>query len=394
MKKIKILIVFIFTSLIFYGCQNGPSSIGSALIPNGDLTQVNIWNSSANSANQKLISYKTKIDLGKSGTVLVGRYKQIVSKALVFFPVSMPDSLLTALKSDSLNVLSAWINIYPKYTLGNKSSFFALNVYNILSNWYPYKFDEDSLALLQYDKTNIATMKEVSDSLIKFSISNKIAKQWLQEKIDNNVPKNYGLLLEPTFTTQKIIGFQGLSLNPSNLLPTLYVRVEKPGSFIDTLKASPQKDIHVIEGNPPIVSNSEVLLMDGFVLRGKIWFDVSQIPKGAAINKATLKLFADSTKTFFGSIPSDSIAVEMLQDSTTDSVLTYTYTAFLLRKNFEYSGDISRFVQRWIDQGNNQGAIIRLSDEERALNAVAIFRNNAPDAAKKPQLIIYYTSKN
>ena len=394
MKKIKILIVFVFTSLIFYGCQNSLSSIGSVLIPNGDLAQVNIWNSSVNSANQKLTSYKTKIDLGKSGTVLVGRYKQIVSKALVFFYLSAPDSLLTALKSDSLNVLSAWINIYPKYTLGNKSSFFALNVYNVLSTWYPNKFDEDSLALLQYNKTNIATMKEVSDSLIKFSISNKIVKQWLQAKIDNKVPKNYGLLLEPTFTTQKIIGFQGLSFNPSALLPKLYIRIEKPGSFIDTLKASPQKDIHIIEGNPPSVSNSEVLLMDGFVFRGKIWFDVSQIPKGVAVNKATLKLFADSTKTFFGSAPSDSIAVEMLQDSTTDSVLTYTYTSFLSRKNYEYSGDISRFVQHWIDQGNNQGAIIRLSDEERALNGVAIFKNNVPDAAKRPQLIIYYTSKN
>ncbi len=390
----KLLASVVLTALALSGCVESPTDIGSSLLPPSDKFEVKVVSTDTLNINETSAYFKKKIDLGSAPRILLGKYNGLTSTALLRFFVLLPDSVKDALNGDSLTVKSAWVEIQPNYTLGDKGLPFGFSVYKINNFWLPADYDADSLAALDYDANPVATVTNPDDSLFKFDIPQDLAMEWIKQSTDTEHPENNGVMLKPDDATQRIIGFQGITNFKHSDEPVLKIIVERTGSFIDTLTESITSDVHVITGEPAITNPANINLLSDYSLRGYFYFDVSFMPKDAIINKAVFTLRIDSTATFEGSAMTDTLEVKMAADSTAKDSVENAEKIYLYRRGWKFEGDISHFVQKWIDgKINNQGLRLRLTDENRTLNMISLFSEKAVEREKRPLVRIYYTDK-
>ena len=82
----------------------------------------------------------------------------------------------------------------------------------------------------------------------------------------------------------------------------------------------------------------------------------------------------------------------MLSDSTLNTINTSVGTAYLYGDSTKYSGELTSFVQKWVDSTSvNEGLLMKLSDEDVTANQLLLFSPTFPDSTKRPQLEILYT---
>jgi hypothetical protein len=178
----------------------------------------------------------------------------------------------------------------------------------------------------------------------------------------------------------------------------LFIEVEKPGEFIDTVISTSAGikggDVHVIVGDLPVISVDNIVLQSGLPSRAKFFIDVSSIPQGAIINSAELEFINDSLETINGVPSSDSIFVQVFSDSTDNLILDALGKYLLIKTGKMYKGNVTEVIQSWVDGIENQGMRIRLTDEKKSVSKIVLKGSNAADAAKRPRLKIYYTIKN
>ncbi len=389
----KISIVILFTLFLINGCVESPTAVGSSLLPAYDKFEVKVAKTDTLNIERKSLTFTKKLDLGPAPRVLIGKFNGLTSTALIRFYILLPDSVKNALNSDSLNVKSAWVEIQPNYYLGDKSLPFNFHVYKVNNFWIPEDYDADSLNALNYDQTPVSVLDNPADSVLKFSLPQNLAYDWVKKSTDSEHPENNGVMLKPDEGTQRIIGFQGITSIRFPDEPVLKIIVEKPGSFQDTLTENITSDVHVITGQPNIKNVSNINLLSNYSMRGYYYFDDSFLPKDAIINKAVFTLSIDSTASWEGSAPTDSVVVQMAADSLNKDSTVSSAQIHLARVGWTFSGNISFFVQKWINGTANEGLILRTTDEDRSLNLISLFSEKAADKSKRPVLEIYYTDK-
>jgi len=399
--KIKIILsFFIVLGLTFgllTGCNDEPTSLGSNLLKDSDLINLRVIDSDTTSGFvQKYSTFRDSILTGSSTRILLGKIGNLESKVLIKFFIPVLDSIATAVKNNEVNVVDSWIELTPNYSIGDTSVPLRFTAHVINSKWSSNKFNSDSLADLDYDQTDVTNGFYDTDSTISFHISTTVAMDWLKRRVDSNLNDDNGLLLIPT-SDNIVLGFQAITQFPQSVYPTLKIVVEKVGSFTDTLSATPTRDIHIVSGETPVNTGQSIILEDGIANRAKVWIDFSSIPKFSIINKATLTFKIDKDNSLEGSVKSDTLNLFFYNDSASNKIAPTNEIGKvnLIRNNTDgtYSGDISGFVQRWVDGRKNQGFRLNLSDENRALSKVALFDNRAPKE-KQPHLLIYITERN
>lgn len=386
------LAVFFLTLIFISGCGDEPSLTGSSLIPPEDKIDLLYWDTQDSSLAQQFSTYKPdSVDFGSASRVLLGKKDGFESSILLRYFIYLPESLYTPLELDSLNVLETWIEMTPVYRLGNSGAPFKFTVNKINTEWSPPNFDMDSLNALNIDPTDVASNISVSDTLIKFNLENRVVLDWMKAKFDGAAETNYGIYLKETPETDLIYGFRGLSTSETNLT-NLFVVVEKPGEFVDTIQTVPELDVHVVDGTLPNPPADEEFLSSGILKRGKLWFDLSIFPKSTVINSAELILSVDTLNWIQGTEISDSIIVAAFVDTTNEDI-TSTGSAFITydQTTGQFSGSITKMIQRWISGEENLGMRLRLPDELAAANRVNIYSNNSADIKLHPRLKIYYT---
>ncbi len=388
----KFVVVFLLFLFAFTACKEEISDAGGILIPPADKFNIAVFNSDSLSLTQSVVNYSQKIDLGSSTRILLGKFENIKSTALLKFFLFIPDSLINPLTNDSLTVIDSWVELPINYTIGDTNSALTFEAHNITNFWLAADFDLDSLNALGYDAANIAAPRENSDSLISFGISKELVYNWMKKRVDDTYPSNYGMVIIPDNSNSKMIGFQGLANLAKFAEPALRVVVETPEGTRDTISGSSSGDVHVLEGASDVSISNRIYLQSNVTLRGKYIFDHNVFPKDAIINKAQLTFFIDTVNTRFGNIISDSIMVNALSDSVTKEVNTRFRTHYLGKTGNSYSGDITSSLQNWINGKDNQGFILRLSDELRSINKLVLYGPGS--AVKKPRLLVYYTDKN
>lgn len=387
----RFLLLIITAALLFISCQDDPTSLGKDLIDNP--VELDVIDSNTDSLFQYSGSYRvgdTLISYTSANARLLGRYEDISATTLIRFGFILPDSVVDSYEDGRLKINSSSIELPVVYSFGDEQSTFNFSLYKILNEWGPSGFDADSLADITYDSSiDYAGDKVITDSLITINFDASLTLDWISALIDSSTT-NYGVIFQPQATGSKILGLRSYFASISDETPLLKVIVEDEGNYIDTVTAYPVLNTHVVEGTFPEPPEDRILLQSGLLGRGKLFFDLSTIPEGVNINKAELTLTVDSVNSVLGSTITDSIRVNLFEDSTS---LEYSNIrlARLKRSEYTYQGDISGIVQNIVLGTDNQGFGLRLSSELSGLDRIYIYNSSYPDPALKPKLLIYYS---
>ncbi len=389
-----ILMLFSVNAILFLtSCNDDPSSFGTELLPDSDFLNIVHVNSNDLNLPQNVSSFRDSVSTGGSSRVLLGKYGNVESWMLIKFNFVLPDSITTYLKNNQLNITGSWIELKPNYVLGDTLfNNFMFSVYRINSKWNANTITEDSLNSLDYGNTNLADNFIYTDTTIQFNFSTEVSESWLKRQVDDSQQDDNGILFVPE-TDGMVLGFQALTLNPKDELPTLKIVVENPGVFTDTLSATPTTDVHIVKGDLPQTAPDSFVLQDGLPVRAKFFIGLEKISANTAINRATLTFYVNTDETIQGNIKSDSLAVYIYEDSLKNKI-NKDYGRIILKRTFDtYTGDVTSFVQRWINGLNNEGVRINLTDETRALSKIVLYSNAVADTTKRPLLEIDYIKK-
>jgi hypothetical protein len=379
--------------IFFLSCNDEPSSLGIEIIES-DFVIVKTFDSQVDTIQQNSSFFKRVVPLGSSAWVLIGKYQTssqtLAASTLLKFIFTLPDSIENDIDVDSINVLDSWIILTNKYVYGDTLSTMNFTTHQINSNWSANSFTIDELPSLQYDPENVSSEFSASDTLYSFHLDENLVYSWMQNSVDTSLAKNYGIYLEPTSESNKIIGFQALTTTSSEAAK-LFVVIEKPGAYVDTINGFISGDISAVAGSEPSLPSGLIAAQSSVTINSKLNFDVGVLPVGLVINKAELILTSDSTNSFYGSNYNNTLRVYFLNSNdsikTEGNPITFTYS------DNQFKGDITAFVRSWVSRGENFGMLIETGNQTLGTDLFAIKGSDYSEITDRPRLIITFTVK-
>ncbi|MCJ7553167.1 MAG: DNRLRE domain-containing protein [Ignavibacteriaceae bacterium] len=388
MIKHFVLFLLLISSLILISCSDDPSSVGLNLLEQ-DYLKVDTINSVEGNFFQTSSHFKKVISLGNSSRLLVGMKDNLTAYSIMNFAFFLPDSVKTDFNEGNIVIESAFIELYPNYVFTDSLVEFDFTVHKVLSTWSSSTFSADSFSTLQYDLDDVSSDKSFGDSVYSFKINNELAREWIDFSMNTDSLTNYGILISPTVSTQKIVGFQAYNayLDADSKLKVI---ISKQGSYTDTLTGIVASDISLVLGDLPQTEPDYMLVQSSLAINSKLYFDLSSIPTNVVINRATLTLHSDSTKNVFGSSFENSLLAFLIKNEETNEVDENLFIR-LSDFNYQYSGDITPMVRKWLRDNDNQGMILRSGSEQVGVELFNLFGSEALDPSKRPYLEIVYT---
>ena len=387
-----ILLLLAVLSLVF-ACNDEPSSLGIEILES-DYIIVKTFDSQIDTIEQNSSFFKRIVPLGSSDWILLGKNntseQSLVSSSLFKFIFNFPDSIKSDIEADSINVLDSWVVLTNKYVYGDTLSTMSFTTHKVNSSWSSSSFTIEDLPELQYDPEDIGSNLSATDTLYSFHLDPDVVYPWMQNSVDTSSAKNYGIYLEPTPESNKIIGFQALTILSSEAAK-LFVVIEKPGAYIDTVDGFVSGDISVFDGTEPTLPAGLICAQSSVVMNSKLNFDIGVLPVGLVINKAELILTVDTLNTVHGSSYANSLSVYYL--STNDSIKTEGSAISLTYKDNSYSGDITSFVRSWVSKGENFGMLIQPGNQILGADLFALKGSNYSDETVRPRIKVTYTVK-
>lgn len=388
-KKIVLSLSLVF-GLLFSSCADDPSSVGLNLLEQ-DVPKFDTINSIDGSFAQTSSYFKRVVPLGASPRLLVGKNAELTAHTLLIQGFLLPDSIKNGFREDSLTIDKAYIELFPNYFYPGADSLapFDFTVHKILNSWSSSTFTADSFSTLQFDAADLSSNKEFSDSIYTFDIPFNFARGIIDFAINPDSVPFYGILISPTASSQKIVGFNGFTPF-QDLDSKLKIVISKGNEYTDTLTAFTASDISVVIGETAQPDQEYVILQSSIIINSRLFFDLSSIPENVVINRALLTLYSDSTKNVFGSQFDDAVIAYTVVDSETDSVTTSLF-ARLEGSESKYSGYITSIVKYWLLENKNYGLILRPETEQNGLELFYLHSSEAADISKRPYLEIIYS---
>jgi hypothetical protein len=393
----RIFFSFLLLLILIIGCEPDPTSIGEDLLPPGDF--LSLVNVNSFTENWEITSSNYEYDslnFGRSQYLLLGRNQDAEASILIKFYMELPDSVKDQLERDSIEVVSAKVEFTPFYNLGNEDASYDFTVHKINEFWQYDGFNSDSLNNLDYDETDMAISKEITDSIVTIQLDPGVVYNWLRSRVDTSsfYYDNEGMLIKPgAGMTDKVVGFLSSNGSYYGTVPLYSIVVKKFGGFQDTLRQSYiRDDVHVIDGQLPEAPEGKMRLYSGLGGRSRISFDFSSLPSKVIINKATMQIFIDSVLTVQGTPAMDSIEISLISDTTDETVYTGIPPVYLHRSTKYYSGEVYSLIQKIVNGYDFKGFRLRATDEYRSLNQTVLYGPSEIDSLKKPMITIIYSS--
>lgn len=383
------LYLAVFVSAIFFpACSEDPSSVGSGILP--DKISIKEYNSASDAPVAVSSNFSKVISLNNAGIFLVGRSEGVSAASLIRFDFSI-FPYKTDLLNDSLVILSAQVRLTPFYNFGDTASALPLEVYKVFNNWSSGTITNDSLAELIAPRVNriLSGSQQFFDSLYKFNITTDLVKEWLLAASDSAGFVDNGIMLSSANTASKIVGFRSFSADP-NIIPSIELIVQKPGSYTDTVVYSLLEDIHFVEGAKPNIPAGRLFTRSGFVDFTSLAFDFSAIPPGASINKAVLTLHIDTLNSRWGDEYNNSLAAFFMSDSSAKTYEGIT-NGRLSRSGATFTGEVTSIITRMRFQNNNQGFAISPGSQVEGVERFVFYPPGYADPALRPVLKVYYS---
>lgn len=387
---IKLTIFLSILSLIILSCSDDPSSIGIDLVGTDNLL-VKSFDTQVDSTIQTSSIYKEVVSLGLSSEIFIGKMGNVEASTLMKFDFILDDSLHSGFLNDSIIIKEAFIKLTPNYTYNDTLQTMDFNVYKILNYWASSGYTIDSLTSLDHDIVDLISNKNFTDSLYTLDIDKNIVLSWIKTSIDTNLEKNYGIYFKPAMSSGKIVGFPGFSLSDTSYT-SLTVVIEKAGVYIDTIPGYLTSDVSVIGGELPALPGDEIAVQGGLTVKSKLFFDITDIPENVVINNAQLILTQDTLNSILSKSGAGSIRIYRIVDGTTDSV-DYATTVLMTKSDDVFTGTITSFVDRWINDKDNQGMVLTTGTQTDNLELIAIKGSNYSNFLERPQIKVVYSLK-
>jgi hypothetical protein len=213
----------------------------------------------------------------------------------------------------------------------------------------------------------------------------------MKNAANDTLESNYGIYLQPTDASAKVIGFQALTALSSEAAK-LFVVIEKPGAYIDTLNGFINADISLVDRpNLPTFTDGLICTQSSVTIASKLKFNLDNVPPGVVINKAELFLEMDTIASVKGSGYSNTLRISYLRYD--DSTKTEGNPAVLSFSNNIFSGDITLFVRNWINRKENYGLLIESGNYTSGLELFALKGSDYVSFTERPRIKITYTIK-
>ncbi len=383
------LAVTLINLLGILSCSDDPSSIGIDLLE-GDFVIVGTFDTQDDTVSQSSSFFKEVVPLGLSSKVLIGKRDELEATTLMDFAFFIVDSLHQDFLDGNILVNKAFIELTPAYTYTDENAEYDFTVHEITSDW-SIGFTSDSLANLSFDEEDLSSNKNFTDSLYTFDLNNDFVLQWIKVSIDSSLGKNNGIYYIPTMSTGKVVGFQALTTTSSNAAK-LRVVIEKPGSFVDTIRAFIFADVSTIIKDLPVLPVVDIGVQASTTIQSRLFFDLSEIPPDIIINKAELILTEDTLSSITGSSFNPNLTVFNITDSS-DVTIDESRGILLIKNDNTYTGDITLFILSWTTNEDNQGMVIRSASLIEGLELFAIKGSDDPNLSERPRLRIVFTIK-
>jgi len=387
--RLSFVLILLSVSFIFISCEDEPSSIGIQLIA-GELLTVKTFDSFVDSVAQSSSYFKNVVALGNSSYLLLGIYQDIEASALLRFIFGLSDSLKTDVTNGNINVIDSWVVLTNRYVYGDTLAAMDFTAHKVNSSWSSSGYTIDSLPILQYDMQDISSGLNITDTNYTFNLDEAVVLSWMKNAADNTIESNYGIYLKPSAASGKVIGFEALTALSSDAAE-LYVVIEKPGVYTDTINGFIIGDISLVDGELPGLPAERIAVQSGIAVNSKIKFDLSALPDDIVINDAELILTEDTLSSMVGSGYSNSLKAFYLQYS--DSLNTQGSSVTLLSGNNKFSGSITAFLRNWVLTGENNGLLIQTGNQTDGLELFALYASDSADLSLRPRLIITYSIK-
>jgi hypothetical protein len=391
--KLRAFILFSILSLFFSSCSDSPGPVGYSILNPDDLIYLKqVSSDSLSQTSSCLIHQGNQSALTR---VLLGKFDNAEASFLTkFYFGSLNDSILSYIKDGNIVIRSAKVEMTSVYKLGDAGNQFDYSVHKINSGWTAANFNTDSLSILNYDGSDISSGREISnDSIYSFNINTDVVMQWLKAVADTNSGnKNYGILLKPSASTNRVLGFQATTGSSTEQIISIKVDLHKEGWYDTVFSFSSISSIHAIQGTLPAANPDYIYVQGGLPINSKLKFDLPKFPNNTVINDAKLVIQYEPTKSNLGDPGANYLYVLFLTDS---SKISYdsSSTAYLTKDGNTFTGDISRYVQKWIMGVKNYGVVISLLGQIETLDLLAIPGSTNSDKSKRPSLTIKYTTK-
>lgn len=390
LSRILVILLFFFISISFLACEDEPSDIGIELLAS-DLISVRTFDSQTDTLDQNSSYHKNVIQLGASIKVLIGKHEDIEASSLLKFIFGLADTLKDDIIAGDLDVNEAWIEITTRYVYVDSNEVMDFTVHKVNSFWDPSAFTVENLPTLSYETNDISLNKEITDTNYVFNIDPDVVLSWMKNAADTSLGKNYGIYLKPVDNSGKVIGFQALT-GTSSQAAKLTLVIEKTGSYVDTINGFIFADVSIVDGDLPVLPSEDIAVQSSISVNSIIAFDLSVVPDGVTINSAELIIQRDSINTLTGSSFANHLLAYFVEDSTAKEV--NEQGAFILSfSGNSYSGDITSYVRIWINEGRNQGVMLRSGNDIEGLELYALKGSAAANYAERPRLKIVYTVK-
>jgi hypothetical protein len=391
---ISVLLLFV---VFITSCEDDPTSVGSNLLPGDDLIDFIELDSYNENLTQVSTYFQHDFTLGQSNRLLLGEAEGLKANTLMRFFIPITNALGEKIDSNKVTILSAKVFMYPDYTIGNENGQFGFDVYKVNSTWTVDSFTVADLNSLDYDAQNEADSLSISDSLITFNVNPNLVYDWIIAELDSNITNPNGFLFKPYDNCERIFGFPAYSISATGQT-YMDIAYEVQDEYVDTLTATINSDVHIVEGSLKETSEDVIVLQAGIGVRGLLKFDLSSIPVNSIINDATLEIKYDSTASVIGTADPKSIRVFLMSNYDEKTSLDSLGYFVLSREGDVFSGKISRFVQRWVYDPNNngtpnEGLLLLIGDEEDSVNKYILYGSQAQDAALRPRLKVIYSRK-
>ncbi len=388
-KKVFHFFVLIVTGLLLSHCNDSPTDLGIDFLSQ-DGVEVLKFDSLVDSLPQNSFDFKKVYVLGNASHVLLGKAENVTSHILLKFAFLLPDSIVSEIKSQTINVIDSYVTLTKDYSFGNANGSFDYNVFKVNEFWSSSNFTSDDFGSLSVDNVDLSSDRTTSnDTVYTFHLNNELASAWLKNYADTTLADNYGILLSPTENTQKVLGFTAYNISDIDV-PILRVVVQKPGAYVDTLIGYITLDVSAIIGSVPDVGSENLAIQSSLASEVQFNFDFNALPKDIAISSAKLTLTIDTLQSKYGSDFENSLSVFLIADSTKDS-LNKNYNYKLTRKGNTFSGDITNIIRAFNNNVDNQGILVKSTQEFWGLEIFAIKGSDASNIADRPRLEIIYS---
>lgn len=376
MKYLLILPILIF-ALFLASCSEDPNPVGLGLLPRSDYIKIDTTTFFATQSSSQ------RWHPVSSNRLLIGKNKDVESWGIFRF-VGIPDTL------ESKALVSAQLMLRANYHFGDSLAPFSVTAHQVYSTW------GDSLSLDSIKAANFYNASPMSQSPVTsigdtdffyVAIDTNLVRKWITTGGDSA-----GILLRPT-NSNVIKGFGSGNNTDQVQWPKLMLRVLRSGSTaVDTviLTGSIVRFAAGITNTTWANDSAQVYVRNGISYRGIVKFDVSSLPRHAAVHRAVLEVTLNRPLSQWNSYTADSLYAYFISKGVILDA-SYILSDRSDVNNFHrYSFSIGPFVQQWVRAAEDQSIAISGYTETNAIDVFTLY-GSAAAAGLKPKLTVIYS---